>query len=269
MKKKLFDSVLPQTQKQYWDENGYLILPQYFSPQQVQSMTQWTEETASWPETPGLWMKYYEPSHLNQHTQLLARVENFVPYHEGFRQVISDSSILSILQELFGEEAVLFKEKINFKAPGGGGFTAHQDAPAFISFQQTFHITMMIPIDPMTAENGALEMVSQFRPNTLLAQEADGTLSKEIEAKHTWTPLYLKPGDLLFFDSYVLHRSMINHSAQSRRALYVTYNGKSQGAKRETYFQLKREHFPPIYERIAGIDYHKKSSIFNLGNPIQ
>jgi hypothetical protein len=29
---------------------------------------------------------------------------------------------------------VLFKEKINFKLPGGSGFTPHQDSPAYITF---------------------------------------------------------------------------------------------------------------------------------------
>jgi hypothetical protein len=39
-------------------------------------------------------------------------------------------NIKDIASQLFEEEAVLFKEKINFKLPGGCGFAAHQDTPA-------------------------------------------------------------------------------------------------------------------------------------------
>ena len=39
--------------------------------------------------------------------------------------------------ELFGEPAVLFKEKINFKMPGGAGFKAHQDQQAGRGCQQS------------------------------------------------------------------------------------------------------------------------------------
>lgn len=39
-------------------------------------------------------------------------------------------NIKDIASQLFEEEAVLFKEKINFKLPGGCGFFAHQDTPA-------------------------------------------------------------------------------------------------------------------------------------------
>ena len=33
---------------------------------------------------------------------------------------------MDVVSDLFDEPAVLFKEKINFKLPGGGGFLAHQ-----------------------------------------------------------------------------------------------------------------------------------------------
>ena len=55
-------------------------------------------------------------------------------------------NLFSILEQLFEEPAVLFKEKINLKLPGGNGFKAHQDAPAFAAFKQIFHITAMISI---------------------------------------------------------------------------------------------------------------------------
>src|SRR5689334_23686719 len=44
------------------------------------------------------------------------------PYTTLFRSMIDDHRVFSRATELLGEPAVLFKEKINFKLPGGGGF---------------------------------------------------------------------------------------------------------------------------------------------------
>ena len=62
------------------------------------------------------------------------------------------------VSELFGEPAVLFKDKINFKLPGGDGFKAHQDVQAGWDAYAGLHITAMVAIDETNAANGSLEM---------------------------------------------------------------------------------------------------------------
>ena len=62
--------------------------------------------------------------------------------------------MLDVVSELMGEPAVLYKEKINYKYPGGGGYAAHQDAPAYEFVK--FHITCLISVDAATPENGCL-----------------------------------------------------------------------------------------------------------------
>ena len=46
----------------------------------------------------------------------------------------------------------------------------------------------------------------------------------EVEATLPWRPLEAKAGDIVFFDSYIPHRSHPNTSDRSRRAMYITYN---------------------------------------------
>lgn len=50
---------------------------------------------------------------------------------------------------------MLFKEKINFKLPGGGGFLAHQDSVAYIGLAKQ-HISAMVAVDAAVEENGCL-----------------------------------------------------------------------------------------------------------------
>ena len=229
------------------------------------ALRSWTEDLEQRPETPGRWMKYFEPGD----ARLLCRVENFLPYHAELRSLLSRRDLFACLAELLGEPPVLFKEKLNFKLPGGAGFAPHQDAPAFTSFSQTYHITLMLGADATTPENGCLELVDGFdRPETL-PQADDGTLREDVVARLAWHPLPTEPGDVVLFDSYVPHRSGPNRTAAPRRALYVTYNRASEGDRRDEYFALKRRAFPPECERVPGAPIDPTSRVFNLGNPIR
>jgi hypothetical protein len=63
------------------------------------------------------------------------------------------------------------------------------------------------------------------------------------------------PGDAVFFDSYVPHRSGPNLTGEARRVLYVTYNRLAEGDHRLRYYADKRKSYPPDCEREAGKEY--------------
>ena len=67
-------------------------------------------------------MKYFEAPLGEPGGRQLCRVENFLQFHAGFDALLRGERLIGILSELMGEPAVLFKEKINFKLPGGNGF---------------------------------------------------------------------------------------------------------------------------------------------------
>ena len=264
----MFDRPLNESEVQLFKDNHYLVLRQPLAKEQRKALGKWTDELIDWPESPGEWMKYFETSPQTEERQL-CRVENFLPYHEGFRSLLKDEVLFEILEQLMGEPATLFKEKINLKLPGGAGFGAHQDAPAFISFGQRYHITLMLAIDDSTRENGCLQFSTPVEVYNTLPQNPDGTLCSQLEAELPWVPLEVKAGDVVLFDSYIPHRSPRNTSGQSRRAGFITYNRLSEGDHREDYFNDKRRSFPPECERIPGADYSEKESLYNLGNPIR
>ena len=257
--------MLTAQQKKTWDEQGFLHIPDFFSPE---DLANWTHELTEWPETPGKWMKYFERSEDGEQDRMLCRVEYFLAFHEGWRSVIHDPRLMHILGELFGEPAILFKEKLNFKLPGGNGFTAHQDAPAFASFGQDFHITAMVSVDATTVENGCLEMAAGRHKEGVMEMTEDLVLSQSAIDSIDWSPLETQPGDLVLFGSIIPHRSPANRTMGPRRAAYITYNGVSQGDFRDAYYTHKREVFPPEVERVAGKDY-SNTGLYNIGNPIR
>ena len=70
-----------------------------------------------------------------------------------------------------------------------------------------------------------------------------------------FVPCPARPGDVVFFDSFVPHRSAPNLSRHDRRALYVTWNRLREGDHRARYFADKRRSFPPDIERGPGKVY--------------
>jgi hypothetical protein len=262
------NNFLNQAQLDFWEANGFLKISELFTESQKQELISWATELQARPETVGRWMQYFEVPLHDPAGRQLCRVENFLQFHDGFEALLRGEKLIGILSELMQEPAVLFKEKINFKLPGGNGFLPHQDAPAFTSFNQSYHITMMLSIDASNLENGCLEMVPGHHLQGILPAADDATLDPDFANTLRWEPLLTKIGDIVCFDSYIPHRSGPNNSARPRRVLYVTYNKASQGGFREQYYQNKREVFPPDIERDPNKNYGD-SGVFNVGNPIK
>jgi len=199
--------------------------------------------------------------------KMLARIENFVPYHERLAALFTGPRVLGLLADCAGEPVVLFKDKINFKLPGGAGFAPHQDAPAYVDFGIDQHVTLMAPVDAFTVDNGCLELARDARARVFLPQNPDGTLRAGVMDALDVEPILARRGDVIVFDAWVPHRSGPNHSSAPRRSFYLTFNPSSAGDRRAAYYERKRECFPPEYERAPGVDYAARGRQFNLGNP--
>lgn len=260
------ESDLSDVQLAFWRRQGYLKIDADLDADERAALSDWTEDLRARPETPGKWMKYYERGPKGE--RLLSRIEDFVPYHEPFNALLTGPRMLARVSALLGEPGVLFKEKINYKLSGGAGYAAHQDAPAFTSFDQSLHITLMISVDATTPDNGCLEVAKHPGDRVLLPLAEDLTIDAEVARELAWSAITTRPGDLLFFDSFLPHRSGPNRSSEPRRALYVTYNKASEGNVRDRYFREKRAVFPPEIEREPGRVYGR-TGVFNVGNPIE
>jgi len=258
---------LSDAQLHEWRQNQVLVLPGILKGDALDRLQSWTVDLAQRPERAGRWMKYFERTPADD--RLLCRIENFIPFHAGFDALLRGPEILARVSQLMGEQSVLFKEKINFKLPGGSGFAAHQDAPAFDAFGQRYHITVLITVDPSDTHNGGLEFGEPTERYCILKQNPDGTVAQQVEEKMQWTALDLPPGSVVFFDSYIPHRSPRNESERPRRSLYITYSRAAEGDCRDRYYADKRATFPPEIEREPGIDYLKRAGRYNLANPIR
>ncbi|KAL1920498.1 uncharacterized protein VTP21DRAFT_875 [Calcarisporiella thermophila] len=263
------DYSLTKEQVEAYHREGFLLIEDFFTPEEHRELVEICADIRNWPDTKNKWMQYYERNTVTGEKQL-CRSENFTPFHERMREYVFGRRILGVLAKLNDDmEYVLFKEKINYKLPGGGGFPAHQDAPAFIQFGQVTHTTVMFTIDPTTTENGCLEVVPGSHTLGVLSQEKkDGSINGEWCAQQKWIPVETRPGCVLIFGAYLAHRSGDNRTANPRTAVYLTYNQAKEGNLRDHYYEEKRRLFPPASDRVKGKDYSQGAAIYNIATPI-
>jgi len=246
-------------QVEKFHKDGFIIVraDEIWTPEEVKALSSWTDEIVSWPEVPGKYMSYFSKS-VKDGSRIFHRVENFFPYHDGYDSTFNNEWFLSLVGQLFGEPAVLYKEKINFKYPGGEEFKPHQDhAAGWWQYGHTLHISALVSIDDATKNNGCLEIVAGKHKEGLFGEKYK-EIPDDVVKSMDWIVAETRPGDIVFFDSYVPHKSEANLSETPRRVLYATYNRKSEGDYRQKYYDDKRKSYPPDIERETGKDYTYK-----------
>lgn len=260
--------------KKFFQENGYLWIKNFFSPEQILLLKVWAEEVNTSAQTMLTLTKNSKttlqtiPQHIPgalivvpeaRDPLQVCRAEDMLScYPELYYFVMG--TVTSFISHLFKEPYVLFKDKINFKWPGGGAFSPHQDFPAYETFGPREHVTAMVCIDAATLENGCLQVAQNWKetftgdptidPAILQAGRAvlpyikggkdHGSIKPEYSERIVWLPLETSPGDLVLINSYVPHYSEVNKSTTSRRAMFFTHNRLKEGDHRKAYYHAKR-----------------------------
>ena len=232
-------------------QDGFLVVPGFFDAAATADLLRWTEDLADAPEAPGRHWVYHEDSLTEPGRRVIQRIENFCPFHPGFDEMVRRGALARWTAALMGGPVVLFKEKINFKMPGGPGFKAHQDQQAGWTRYAPLFVTALVTLDPATLANGCLEMVPGHHREGLIGAEWKPLEESDLALQAVPT----EPGDVIFFDSFAPHASKPNLTDRPRRILYLTYNLASDGDHRALYYAEKHAAFPPDIERDGSTSY--------------
>ena len=233
-----------------FERDGYLVKRGGFSADDMAHISTWTDEVLAMPEVSGRHWVYHEKSRKDG-ADLVNRIENIAPFHDGFAAI--NEALKAPVAQLLGEPAVLFKEKINFKMPGGGGFAPHQDSQAGWDTYADFFISALVSIDRATLENGCLQLVAGHHKSGLV--KSWEPLNEDEMKGMDFVPVPTEPGDIVFFDCYAPHASEANMSDSVRRIYYATYNRASAGDHMAQYYADKHKNFPPDIDRDPNKDY--------------
>jgi len=243
--------------------NGFVVIPKYFSESEGKKIQHFADQLEELKEERGKWMIYFETG------KKKSRIENFVKYESTIREFLYNR-VVPTLNTISNDNMVLFKDKLNWKLPGGKGFKAHQDHPAWNDFPCQKFVSAALFGNNSTIENGCLQFVKGKHLEGVFDINMDnlGEIDKKIEDSMVWEHFETTPRDLLFFDSFAPHRSSDNNTSNDRRIFYFTFNSISEGDFHQGYVDKKRIEFPPDIER-DGRTISRTSNKYNLGNPMQ
>ncbi|KIJ26548.1 hypothetical protein M422DRAFT_38179 [Sphaerobolus stellatus SS14] len=259
--------IRPQHVQEFW-QKGYMRLPSVVPKELRPNLLQWINEIKSWPgKTDKAYLQYEEIDHTGK--RVLCTSENFARYHSGLNGILRNPRVLGCMSDLLGSQAYLFKEKINYKLPMGGGYPPHTDAPSYIHIDHEVqrHISMLICVEKATPENGCLEVVAGSHLEDIETEKDQPTLSRKWEAKQKWEPLPMEPGEALVFDSWLAHRSSDNKSPKGRASIYATYNGGKD--LHEAYYAHRSALWPATAQRDPNNDYRQGAAVYAWATPME
>ena len=234
--------------------DGFVVLKGMYNASEMKRFSAAIDELIVRGPAFGREMFYFEDSLLEKGKRVLSRVEKFAESGGPLGELVADPRMTGRAAELLGGEAALFKEKVNFKLPGGGGFEPHQDIQPGWDEYAPYFLSVLVTVDKSTVENGCLELAAGHHTRGMLGEKWKPLTSENLKGiSFEYYPM--EPGDVAFFDCFVPHRSKPNLTDRQRRNLYLTYNRASDGDWREKYFADKRKSYPPDNEREPGKKY--------------
>lgn len=189
--------------------------------------------------------------------KVLRRIEKISEYSRDAKKIIYNKKIKKITKILTNNNFKLFKEKLNFKYPGGEGFKPHIDGHflwkdknnkirnGWKEYSNDF-LSIVIPLEKVNKKNGCLELSSiqntkkigsNFNEITSNIIEFTPNVKKSLLKKFKWTPIEMEIGDILIFNWKCAHKSRKNYSSNSRMIFYATFykSNKIQNVKKKYY----------------------------------
>jgi ectoine hydroxylase-related dioxygenase (phytanoyl-CoA dioxygenase family) len=199
----------------------------------VRDLSAWADAVKAWPVGSHRFGQYVEGT---ADGDRVCRTENVSACHDGFRRLVI-GPLAALAEDEWGEPVVDFKDKLNYKHPGGAGFSAHQDLPAYPGARRV--LSLLVAIDDCSTDSGCLWMAPDVRHE--LDTDERGVVRPEVAASLGWEPVELAPGDALGIDGLAPHYSEANRSDRSRRVFIVSYAPAADGYGREHYYRARAD----------------------------
>ena len=217
---------LTPEQVQQYHEDGYLIVRQFFSAEEVKLLY----ETSTGDDA--LLAHSYDMVDKNGKKSRLALW--YTPGNDVYGMMSRSERMVSAVEKLLGGQPAHFHSKVMQKEPKvGGAWEWHQDYGYWYrnGFLYPDMLSVMIALTPATKENGCLQTL---KGSHKMGRIEHGTSGEQVGAdmvrveqalqNHELVYAEMQPGDALFFHCNTLHASAPNLSDYPRWSIISAYN---------------------------------------------
>ena len=239
--KKYSFNLFNKDSKKFFIKNGFIILKNFFEKKNIIFAKKEILKNIKNKN------KFFYYEKIKNHNRL-RRIEKISDFSKQSKKIILSKKIFDILFELNNKKFVLFKDKLNFKYPGGQGYLPHLDGHFFWRDKNNIYqkgwkkysnnfINFVLPLEKSTLKNGCIylskksdtkKIGNNFQKITKnLIINTPNIKDKDIK-KFKFYPILLEPGDVCFFDWKCAHYTKKNLSKNSRIIFYATYCEKNK-----------------------------------------
>ncbi len=232
----------------FYRRNGYLIARGVVAPAEVAELLTFADDLLHGRELlPGI----EPPPPDATESQLFARFSRIHMLHRAHptaERYLLHPRVLDVLEALIGPDVLALQTMLFLNPPGKGGQGWHQDAYYISTYPDTL-IGAWVALDRADEENGCLWVVPGSHCEPIYPPRdmrgiihADGAFADLHEVDHVSDldderntlsrvarkypppmPVVLEPGDVLFFDGHLLHRSYPNRTQDRFRRSFVCH----------------------------------------------
>ena len=216
--------MLTDTQRNFYDENGYLLVEGQFTPVEAKAfrdeahalidrLSQHADINPTWGSA----------RQIAEGTRLL-HCHNVQFYTAVFSRLLVDERLTGVAADLLGSQNVqLHHNKLFIKPPEKGSpFPMHQDYPYFPHQRQTM-LAAIIHFDDAPLAKGCVRVVPGSHRRGPIAHNPEGGFHLPFDQYplESSVPCEAKAGDMLFFNYLTIHGSGVNLSQEARTTLLV------------------------------------------------
>jgi len=232
-----------------YQRDGYLVIPGVLTAEQVAALRiearRVLRACADDPDRHASRIEW-EVDHLDDTARsgmqgVIRKLEPVSDLSPAFADLAADPAITTAAATIFGESVELFEDKLNLKLPGGSPYPWHQDWSCCWRAHTDELVTCFVYLDDADETNGCLQVVPGShlgKPTHPFKAGGHFEVDPACVSQDQVVPVPLRAGDMICFDSYLLHHSDLNRSLDPRMAIIYTFNPARLGKINERRFPV-------------------------------
>lgn len=219
--------MLSQDQRAFYEENGYLLVEDAVTPEQLARLQAIThaliDRSRDLTESDDVYDLDEGHSAANPRLTRIKLPHKQDPY---YWDLIRDSRMTEVLNDLLGPDVLLQTSKLNTKAPGGGAAVEFHQDWAFYPHSNDSMLAIGLMLEDVTEDNGPLNIIPGSHKGPILSHMNDGVFCGAINPDdpdfhgNRAVSLTGKAGSMSVHHVRMIHGSAPNISDRARMILF-------------------------------------------------